>query len=50
NAFVLVFLYKLEYYKRVIFFIINRVFKFNLAILSQIYLTLKYNNLSKNIR
>ncbi|KAH6696515.1 hypothetical protein BKA61DRAFT_497926, partial [Leptodontidium sp. MPI-SDFR-AT-0119] len=50
NALILVFLYKLEYYKGVIFLITNRVSKFNLAILNRIYLILRYNNLSKYTR
>ncbi|PMD60198.1 uncharacterized protein K444DRAFT_497188, partial [Hyaloscypha bicolor E] len=45
-----IFLYKLEYCQGIIFLIINRVSKFNKAILSRIHLILRYNDLIKYAR
>ncbi|KIN08327.1 hypothetical protein OIDMADRAFT_110995, partial [Oidiodendron maius Zn] len=47
NSLVSIVLYKLEYYKGIMFLITNRVLQFDKAVLSWIYLILRYNDLNK---
>jgi hypothetical protein len=44
------FLRKLEYYQGILFLTTNQVSHFDITILSQIHLMLKYNDLTKNAR
>ena len=46
----LIFLRKIKYYKGIIFLTTNRVSNFDEAILSRIYLILKYNELGIKVR
>ncbi|OCL00653.1 uncharacterized protein K441DRAFT_534165, partial [Cenococcum geophilum 1.58] len=50
NSLVTIFLRKLEYLKGILFLTINYISEFNEAILSQVYLILKYNKLSSDAR
>ncbi|PMD60193.1 uncharacterized protein K444DRAFT_503323, partial [Hyaloscypha bicolor E] len=50
NGLVSIFLCKLEYYKGILFLTTNRVGQFNKAILSRIYLLLRYKGLTQVIR
>jgi hypothetical protein len=50
NSLVSVFLHKLKYYKKILFLMTNWVSQFDEAILSQIHLMLRYDNLTKAAR
>jgi hypothetical protein len=47
NGLISMFLRKLEYCKGIMFLITNRLFKFDVAILSRIHLMFKYDDLSR---